>query len=75
MNHDKRWSQDPSFLFVGQQYSERYALEREIGVSLTKGSMKYDGESAHISHVENSFSILKKINLFYEVLFFWGGIL
>ena len=61
MNHDKRWSQDASFLFVGQQYTERYALEREIGVSLTKGSMKYDGESAHISHVENSFSILKKI--------------
>ena len=42
MNHDKRWRKDSSYVFVAQQYVERHAIERNIGVSMTKGKMKKD---------------------------------
>ena len=61
MNHDKRWSSDLSFLFVGQQYVERFALEREINLSLTKGSMKTSEDKTTVIPLENPINILKKI--------------
>ena len=61
MNHDKRWSRDSSYMFVGQQYVERHAIERNIGISMTKGRMKKDGNTTEVTPLENSFSILKKI--------------
>ena len=60
MDHDKRWSKDSSYLFVGQQYVERHALERQINISMRKGSLnKLDKDK--IIPLEKSLNILKKI--------------
>ena len=61
MNHDKRWSNDLSYLFVGQQYTERFALEREISLSMTRGCMKTTNDKAKVIPLENPINILKKI--------------
>ena len=36
-NFDKRFANDPSFIFVAQYYAERHALERQINISYQKG--------------------------------------
>ena len=61
MHHDKRWSTDLSYLFVGQQYVERFALEREINLSMTRGNMKTTDDKSRVIPLENPINILKKI--------------
>ena len=61
MNHDKRWSRDSSYLFVSQQYTERHALEREINISMNKGSMRSVDKTNRIIPLEKSLNILKKV--------------
>ena len=36
-NVDKRFSKDADWVFIAQQYVERFALERQISISYQKG--------------------------------------
>ena len=39
LNVDKRFSKDPDWLFIAQQYVERHAIERQISISYQKGKI------------------------------------
>ena len=61
LNVDKRFAKDYDFLFVAQQYVERYALERQIDVSMQKGSLLKTSDGTKVIQTKDAFSVFKTI--------------
>ena len=61
LNVDKRFARDEDFLFVAQQFVERYALERQINISAQKGKIINSNGGAKVVKSNDAFSVFKKI--------------
>ena len=61
LNVDKRFAKDFDFLFVAQQYVERYALERQIDVSMQKGNVLKTNDGTKVIQTKDAFSVFKSI--------------
>ena len=61
LNVDKRFAKDSDFLFVAQQYVERYGLERQIDVSMQKGSLLKTNDGTKVIQTKDAFSVFKNI--------------
>ena len=61
LNMNPKFAQDPEYVFMAEQYVERFELERQINIAMLKGSVqKSDGGSKFVSD-DNVYSILKSI--------------
>ena len=67
-NVDKRYANDPAFLFSATSYIENQQLERNVSLSCTHGSKKVGGNESRTYQVTNPFCVFKKISLFTESL-------
>ena len=61
LNYDKRFAKDYSFLFVAQQYTERYAIERNISISMKKGKFVKGADGGQIIQPNDKFNVLKTV--------------
>ena len=59
---DKRYANDPAFLFSATSYIENLQLERKVSMSYTHGSKKVVGNEFRTYQVNNPFRVLKKIS-------------
>ena len=60
LNADKRFAKDPDFLFVAQQFVERYALEKQIDVMSRKGNLMPTSSGMKVVQTKDVFSVFKK---------------
>ena len=60
-NVDKRFSKDPSFLFIAQQLTEREALEKQVDISVQKGKVVSTDEGVKVIQPNDAYNILKQI--------------
>ena len=61
LNHDKRFSKDPNFIFIAQQYVERHNLERQIDISYQKGIASKTSVGTKMIQTKDAFSVFQKI--------------
>ena len=59
-NIDKRFGNDPAFLFSATSYIENEQLEKNVSMSYTHGSKKMGGEESRTYQVNNSFLCIPK---------------
>ena len=55
------FAKDHDYLFMAQQYLERYALERQIDMSLLSGSLVNDDDKIKMVPTDDKFSIFQSI--------------
>ena len=61
-NVDKRYANDPAFLFSATSYIENQQLERNVSMSYTHGSKKVGGDESRTYQANNPFCVFKKIS-------------
>ena len=62
LNINTQFSRDPDFLFVAEQFCERWAIERQIDISCKKGTFtKTQQGTVELSMVDDAFGIFKSI--------------
>ena len=60
LGDDQRFSRDIPYLFMAQQYCERWALERQIDISGQKGISSFKNGQMEV-HLKDEFSIFQNI--------------
>ena len=61
-NVDKRFANDPAYLFSSVSYIENQQLERNVSMSYTHGSKKLGGDDSRTYQVNNPFCVFQKIS-------------
>lgn len=61
LNFDKRFSKDYGFLFVAQQFVERYSLERQINISMQKGKVVKTDGAVQVVQPKDAFNVFKHL--------------
>ena len=59
-NVDKRYANDPAFLFSATSFIENQQLERNVSMSYTDGSKKVGGNESRTYQVNNPFLCVQK---------------
>ena len=57
LNHDRRFSESPDFVFASYAYLERERLDKNVGISFQRGKKKANG----VYSLDDPFSVLDNV--------------